>query len=516
LLSDTDKQALAYEAEVVPRWADPFARLLLTSAPIDARAQVLEVMCGTACLTLPLIDRLESRGRVVALDPSNALLDVARRKAAQLLGKRVFFRHEKIERLSFTDDVFDLVVSNAGVLELEDPDLSLGECVRVTKPGGALAMTLCLRGTFLELLDLFREVLERHEHEEALERLDQHIRSYPSDNEAIARFEGLGLRDVSMTRSTFPVEYSSGRACVFSPLVAHRFLPAWTAIVGAEETPRILNEIASTIDTYFGSEPFTLTVQAACLVGRKEEYELLEEIDDPGPHPDEEPFGALLDEVEPAPFESLLAEASESGGAPFEAMLAEVAEPASPFGALLAEASGVGPLPEEVAEMEVEPGTFQRLPVKSATPEDPTAVRNMPPPPEAKLPNASDGPRPMPPPTPRPVPVSSVVAPVTPGSRASPPPIVPTVPSPAIPSPSEAARAVHAAAEMLTKSLQSAQAARPPLGRSGPRRDAPRPSRAHPLFVRKSPGTPAPAGPPEDEPASPDPEAAEENKPGSK
>jgi ubiquinone/menaquinone biosynthesis C-methylase UbiE len=275
---ETDKETLAYEAEMGPKWVEPFSRLLLAAAPLEPRAQVLDVMSAAGEVTLPILERLEPRGRVIALDPSSGLLALMRRKAGGQIGKRLFLRHERPEKLSFADEVFDLVVSNAGVLELGDPNRSLVECVRVTKPGGALAMTLSLRGTFQELLDLLREVLERHDRDDALERLDDYIRSFPSDNEAIARFEGLGLRDVSLTRTTFPVEYASGRAFLDSALVAHRFLSSWTAVVGPESAPAFFSELASTIDTYFGLDPFEVTVQAACLVGRKEKADGAEEV----------------------------------------------------------------------------------------------------------------------------------------------------------------------------------------------------------------------------------------------
>ena len=59
--------------------------------------------------------------RLIAIDASSAMLDVARRKVADLgpLGKKgVFFRTESaVPKLSFADDVYDLVVCNLGLDE---------------------------------------------------------------------------------------------------------------------------------------------------------------------------------------------------------------------------------------------------------------------------------------------------------------------------------------------------------------------------------------------------------------
>src|SRR5258706_224979 len=84
--SDIDPKTLSYEAEVAPRWAEPFARLLLSVAPIDPKAMVLDVLCGTGSTSVPLLDRLE-RGRVVALDPSSSRIAVSRRKAGALISR---------------------------------------------------------------------------------------------------------------------------------------------------------------------------------------------------------------------------------------------------------------------------------------------------------------------------------------------------------------------------------------------------------------------------------------------
>ena len=63
--------------------------------------------------------------RLIAIDASSAMLDVARRKVADLgpLGKKgVFFRTESaVPKLSFADDVYDLVVCNLGLSRDAEP-----------------------------------------------------------------------------------------------------------------------------------------------------------------------------------------------------------------------------------------------------------------------------------------------------------------------------------------------------------------------------------------------------------
>ena len=78
--------------------------------------------------------------------------------AGRLSGKRIFFRSEAATpKLTFADDVYDLVVCNAGLDEMDDPEAAIADFTRVTKPGGRVAVTMPLAGTFGEFYDLYHE-----------------------------------------------------------------------------------------------------------------------------------------------------------------------------------------------------------------------------------------------------------------------------------------------------------------------------------------------------------------------
>jgi len=51
-------------------------------------------------------------------------------------------RHEDVERLSFADASFDLVVSNDVLEHVDDPQRAAAEMLRVLRPGGVLLMTI--------------------------------------------------------------------------------------------------------------------------------------------------------------------------------------------------------------------------------------------------------------------------------------------------------------------------------------------------------------------------------------
>jgi ubiquinone/menaquinone biosynthesis C-methylase UbiE len=247
-----DKLARVYDTEILPIWSERFGRLLLAEAKVRPGAMVLNVACGTGYPALELLQKMDG-GRIIAIDSSSALMDVARGKAEGLSGKRIFFRTEgSKERLSFDDDVYDLTFTNLGLSEISaHPADALVELARVTAPGGQVLVTLPLHGTWAEFLDIYRETL-------------------PEPEVAIEWLEAAGLRDVDLVVEEFSLLFKSSREFFFAPVIEFGPLRDWKRLAGkGQEMQDIFWFIKEAIDAYFGDRAFSVTVVAGCLVGRK-------------------------------------------------------------------------------------------------------------------------------------------------------------------------------------------------------------------------------------------------------
>ncbi|MEZ4399537.1 MAG: methyltransferase domain-containing protein [Kofleriaceae bacterium] len=268
-----EKLARIYDDQIAPVWGARFGKMLLRELTIPERGQVLDISCGTG---YPLVEVLRRKGdaaRVIAIDASSALLDVARKKVADLgaLGKRgVFFRTESpVPRLSFADDVYDVVMCNLGLAEMPDAAQALADFARVTKVGGEVRCTIPLDGTWLEFHDIFREVLVKHDRHEALDRLDAHLASYPTIDQCLGWMRAAGL-EPAVEVEEFTLLFKSSREFFFAPVVEFGPLPEWKAVAGTgQELQDVFWYIKEAIDAYFGERAFQVTVKAGCLVGRK-------------------------------------------------------------------------------------------------------------------------------------------------------------------------------------------------------------------------------------------------------
>lgn len=268
-----EKQARIYDEHIAPVWGTCFSKMLLRNLSVPQRGQVLDVACGTGSPTVEILRRMGEGGRLIAIDRSSAMVDIARRKVASLgpLDKKaVFFRTENaVPKLSFADDVYDLVVGDLGLDEMSDLEAALCDFARVAKCGAEVRCTVPLRGTFQEFHDLYREVLIKHDKHDALDRLDAHLARFPTVDDVERAMQAANLSG-TVELQNFTVLFKSSREFFFAPVIEYGPLSRWKAIAGdVQEIQDIFWYIKEAIDVYFEGRPFQLSVNAGCVIGRK-------------------------------------------------------------------------------------------------------------------------------------------------------------------------------------------------------------------------------------------------------
>jgi ubiquinone/menaquinone biosynthesis C-methylase UbiE len=287
-----DKLAQIYDEEVLPIWSMRFGRMLLRKIETPpAKSMILDVGCGTGYPALEILRKLDDQSRIIAIDCASEMLNIARKKAGDLSGKRIFFRTETVSgKLSFASDVYDLVIANDAVWELDEPRAAIGDFARVCKPGGFVLVTMPLAGSWAEFYDIYREVLVKHDHHEILRKLDEELQRSPDPEQARQWLEEAGLLDVTVETEEFDLLFRSAREFFFAPVIEYGPLPQWKEIAGKGETMQeIFWHIKEAIDAYFGDRAFSVTIKAGCLVGRKPlESERPKVVPRPAPPPADE------------------------------------------------------------------------------------------------------------------------------------------------------------------------------------------------------------------------------------
>lgn len=120
----------------IARSYEPGARAFIGRLGIKSGERVLDVACGTGNLALPAA---EAGGRVTGVDIAPNLLEEARRQAARA-GHAIHFDEGDAEALPYDDDAFDLCVTMFGAMFAYRQERAAAELMRVTRPGGRVAM----------------------------------------------------------------------------------------------------------------------------------------------------------------------------------------------------------------------------------------------------------------------------------------------------------------------------------------------------------------------------------------
>ncbi|WP_422923423.1 class I SAM-dependent methyltransferase [Singulisphaera sp. PoT] len=112
-------------------------RGIVHSLPIGEGQTVLDMACGDGAYLPWLAERVGPSGRVVAVDLIPKYLEVAR---AANLGPNVEFACAPIDDLPFPDGAFDLCWCAQSLYSLPSPVEALRHMLRVTRPGGIVAV----------------------------------------------------------------------------------------------------------------------------------------------------------------------------------------------------------------------------------------------------------------------------------------------------------------------------------------------------------------------------------------
>ena len=237
-----DATALAPVFDTVSFWGARFGALLLDELP-SLGGRVLDVACGTGFPALELAARLGGSSRVIGVDVWGAALRRACVKRDAYRCRRVDFVAADGVALPFADASFDLVVSNLGINNFDDPGAVARECARVSRPGAALALTTNLEGHMRELYAVYGSVVAELCDAAALERLRANEAHRGTEEWVSALLAGAGFTVTRSRRDRLALRYADGSALLRDPLVRLGFLPGWRTVPGPGQERRVFSEL---------------------------------------------------------------------------------------------------------------------------------------------------------------------------------------------------------------------------------------------------------------------------------
>lgn len=265
-----DRYARAFVREVAPVWYDRFARLIRRELPQRHAGLALDVHCRAGQTSEAILRRSTAQSKLLALQADERLNPHLSDRIEPEWQRRFYVRQGNFDTLlDFPDDEFDLTVANL-VLgeEVGDWRAGLTELMRITKPGGRVLATMCLRDTWLECDEIFSEVLQQSGLDDATKLHHRFRQRRPTPDELSRGLATLGLKidQRVLVHERFRLLFGSARELLFAPVIESGPLKSWKALTARSPQPsEVLWRFKEALDHYHKPRGIGVTIHAALL-----------------------------------------------------------------------------------------------------------------------------------------------------------------------------------------------------------------------------------------------------------
>jgi ubiquinone/menaquinone biosynthesis C-methylase UbiE len=158
---ETAKYWIRY-SDTIRTMFTPLTAALIEHARIVEGQSVLDVAGGSGEPGLTIAEKVGPGGSVTCTDAVAEMVAAARHEAARRGLTNVQFRACNACSLPFPDNSFDATVSRLGLMFVPDPLAAVCEMLRVTKPGGRLALAVWHKSEVNPFCYVVTNVMARH------------------------------------------------------------------------------------------------------------------------------------------------------------------------------------------------------------------------------------------------------------------------------------------------------------------------------------------------------------------
>lgn len=181
--------------------AQTYKQRIIEELALQEGATVLDVGCGTGQDTQDLAQAVGPHGRVVGIDQSETMLQVARTRIASLQLPVEYILADALH-LPFADASFDGCQASRVLGYLQDPGIALAEMIRVARPGARLVVA---DGDFdLIVVDIPDRALAR----KITHAICDYMKNGWLGRQLPRLFQQAGLNTIRVDGSLMPLDYA--------------------------------------------------------------------------------------------------------------------------------------------------------------------------------------------------------------------------------------------------------------------------------------------------------------------
>ena len=247
----------------------PLTQALVEHAGIHEGQSVLDVAGGPGEPSLTIAEIVGPAGSVTCTDAVPDMVQTARSEAQRRGIKNVQFRACTADALPFPSNSFDVTVSRLGAMFFPDPVASIREMLRVTKPGGSLALAVWHKSELNPFCYVVTGVIDRHINAGAVDPDAPNAFRFAEPGKLAGILTEAGAKDVKEHEVKFNLE---------APVTPLQFwamrsqtsdtLREKLAKLSADEQAQITSEIEQAVNEFFPSNQMRFPAQMIVVTGK--------------------------------------------------------------------------------------------------------------------------------------------------------------------------------------------------------------------------------------------------------
>ena len=200
----------AYDEFLVPRLFEPWAKLLLDEADLRPGESVLDVATGPGTVARLAAVRVGAKGRVVATDIAQPMLDIAKAKSQpSAAAAAIDYLYSPAAPLAVPTGTFDAVLCQQGLQFFPDRPSALREMRRVLRPSGRTAIAVWGELERNEIYAAFHAALQATVRSDLAELITAPF-SWPSGTALKSAAEDAGFRNVRLSTRSLSMVLGGG------------------------------------------------------------------------------------------------------------------------------------------------------------------------------------------------------------------------------------------------------------------------------------------------------------------
>ena len=266
----TDSPEFVDTFDELPLWSASFGLLLLKHLELKPNITVADIGSGAGFPLLELALRLGNTCKCYGIDPWINANNRARQKMRNYDVTNVETIDSSADRLPFDDASINLIVSNLGINNFEDPGKVFRECNRVMKTGAKLALTTNLNGHWQEFYNIFEDTLRQLDKTALIPKLKEQQEHRGTVATISKLFTDSGMTVTRHFEDQFEMKFVNGSAFLNHYFVKLGWLASWKELVPEPEQSNTFQQLEDNLNAYSAKTgTLTLTVPMAFIEGTK-------------------------------------------------------------------------------------------------------------------------------------------------------------------------------------------------------------------------------------------------------